>query len=73
MDRTHVFLLIQPCQKLLTKVRKNLLQFHARIVRAHESFADEESLHLMIAHQLHILRGENAALGNHDTIMARLG
>lgn len=35
---------------------------------AHEGFAHKEGMHLVVAHELHVGYGEDAALGNDDAI-----
>ena len=47
-------------------VVKHPRQFYPRIIRAHERFAHQKSMHAIGAHQLHIFRLEYAALSYHD-------
>ena len=67
------FLPKNPGPLLLANISEYFLQLQARIVCAHERFADKERMHLMLAHQLHILCSENAALGDHDTVTPVFG
>ena len=40
----------------------------AGVLAAHEGLADQEGVHAVLAHQPHVVRPEDAALGNHQAI-----
>ena len=56
-----------PATRTDTSARlKNLHQFSARVLSAHEGLADEEGVDAVAAHEADVVGGEDAGFGNGD-------